>query len=230
MFLNPFGLDARRQRLVRKAPPGPLRDFLSTPFPPPGRPVAETPLLAVDFETTGLDPRKAHLLSVGCVAIDRARIELSTACHRLVRSTRKLEENNVAVHQLTDDQVSAGEPLEQVIAELLGRLAGRVLLAHHAVVEAGFLKTACRRLYGMTPLFPVIDTLRLARRRLERRNQPYQEGELRLFNLRERYGLPRYRAHNALCDAIATAELFLVQAGEGGGRRPPPLKNFLVRT
>ena len=55
----------------------------------------------------------------------------------------------------------------------------------------------------------MIDTEVLARRRLQRRNQPYRPGELRLSGLRERYQLPRYRAHNALSDALATAELFL---------------------
>jgi DNA polymerase-3 subunit epsilon len=56
---------------------------------------------------------------------------------------------------------------------------------------------------------PTIDTQVLARRRFERRDQPYQPKDLRLFNLRTTYGLPRYQAHNALSDALATAELFL---------------------
>ncbi|WP_293675636.1 hypothetical protein [Thiolapillus sp.] len=43
------------------------------------------------------------------------------------------------------------------------------------------------------------------------------------------YGLPRYQAHNALMDAIATAELFLAQLAHGNYQKPPPLKNFLLR-
>ncbi len=230
MRLPLFSLESRRRRAAREAPPGPLRDFLATPFPSPRTPIDEAPILAVDFETTGLEPRKDHLLSVGRVEIVRGRVELRTAHHQVIRSSRNLADENVAIHQLTDDQVAAGAPLAAVVEDLLRALAGRVLLAHHAAVESGFLKQACRRLYGAAPLFPVIDTLQLAKRQMERRNQPYQSGELRLFNLRERYRLPRYRAHDALCDAIATAELFLVQAAQSGGRKAPPLKNFLSRT
>jgi len=230
MRFNPFSLDARRERLARKAPSGPLRAFLSTAFPSPHTPIDRVPILAVDFETTGLDPARDHLLSVGRVEIVRGRVELRTARHQVIQSRRALAGDNVAIHQLTDDQVAEGRPLDAVITDLLRELAGKVLLAHHAAVETGFLKEACRRLYGMAPLFPVIDTLHLAKRQLERRNQPYQGSELRLFNLREKYGLPRYRAHNALCDAIATAELFLVQAANSRGRRAPPLKNFLLHT
>ena len=57
---------------------------------------------------------------------------------------------------------------------------------------------------------PVIDTQVLAKRRFERNNVPYQGKDLRLFNLRKSFNLPVYKAHNALLDAIATAELFLL--------------------
>ena len=38
--------------------------------------------------------------------------------------------------------------------------------------------------------------------------------ELRLWRARRRYGLPRYRAHDALIDALACAELYLAQTAE----------------
>ncbi|RTZ80766.1 MAG: DNA polymerase III subunit epsilon [Gammaproteobacteria bacterium] len=229
MPLNPFSNEAKRLRLLKKAPEGPLKRFLETPFPAPRTPIPEVPLLAMDFETTGLDPEKDHLLSVGHVQVVQGRIELATARHLVIHSKRTLDGDNVAIHQITDDQVADGTPLEIVIGGLLTELAGKVMLAHHAKVETGFLQAACHKLYGMAPVLPVIDTLMLAKRRFEQRNQPYKDKELRLFNLRERYGLPRYQAHNALCDAIATAELFLVQVGNSYSRKPPPLKNFLTR-
>ncbi len=228
MFSNPFGLDARRRRLLKRAPAGPLRDFLSVPFPAPDTPIDRVPILSVDFETTGLDPRRDRLLSIGCVQVERARVELASACHLVVRGAPALETRNVAVHQITDDQVAAGLSPEEAVGRLLERLAGRVMLAHHARVERGFLQATCRKLWGLAPVWPVIDTLHLARRTLERRSRPPQGSELRLFNLRQAEGLPRYKAHNALCDAIATAELFLVQVEQARHRRPPPLRRFLA--
>ena len=52
-------------------------------------------------------------------------------------------------------------------------------------------------------------------------------GDLRLFNLRERYHLPNYKAHNALSDAISTAELFLALAAESGDLAKHRLQAFL---
>ena len=47
-----------------------------------------------------------------------------------------------------------------------------------------------------------------------------QAGALRLWTARERRGLPVYRAHEALTDALACAELYLAQRAELAARRP----------
>ena len=57
----------------------------------------------------------------------------------------------------------------------------------------------------------MIDTLALEKRHLDQRDVAYDPSELRLSNLRRKFELPEHHAHNALCDAIATAELFMAQ-------------------
>ena len=57
----------------------------------------------------------------------------------------------------------------------------------------------------------MVDTLLIAKRRLDQRDVAYEPSELRLSNQRNFYQLPTYNAHNALSDAVATAELFLAQ-------------------
>ena len=56
MLHHLFGYEAKRKRCLRKAPPGVLKEFLSIPFPDIGERVDAIPILAVDFETTGLSP------------------------------------------------------------------------------------------------------------------------------------------------------------------------------
>ena len=76
---------------------------------------------------------------------------------------------------------------------------------------------------------PVVDTERLARQWFERRDKPFSPRDLRLSNLRARYNLPRYPAHNALNDALGCGELFAAQVAERESRQPMPLKTFLAR-
>ncbi|WP_457673123.1 exonuclease domain-containing protein [Thiolapillus sp.] len=223
-----FNAEQKRRKLLARAPEGPLRNYLGTAFPDRGLPIDQVPLLAMDFETTGLDAGSDHLLSVGHVELQGNRVRLATARHQIIHTDRDMADENISIHHITHDQVARGMSLGKVVESILQALAGKVLLAHHARVEIGFLQQACRRLYGMAPVVPAIDTMQLARQRLERAQQPYKAADLRLFNLRKQYGLPAYQAHNALMDAIATAELFLAQLAHGNYRRPPPLKNFLL--
>ncbi|MBA6225633.1 MULTISPECIES: exonuclease domain-containing protein [unclassified Colwellia] len=209
-----FGYEAQRKRMLKRAPEGPLRDFLSVPFPPLYTPLNCIPILAVDFETTGLDAVQDKLLSVGCVELNFNQIKLGSSYHQIINAKGSLKANNVTIHQITDDQKDQGQPLAEVIEQLLKRLAGKVMLVHFARIERQFLRQACLELYGMAPPFPIIDTLVVAKRRLDKRDVAYDPSELRLLALREKYDLPEHYAHNALNDAIATAELLLAQLSE----------------
>jgi DNA polymerase-3 subunit epsilon len=224
-------LEFRRKRLLQRTPAGPLHVYLSQAFVDTQQDYRKVTYLAIDMETTGLDSRRDHILSIGTVEVTGDAIDLATARHRIVSSDQPLPEQSVAIHHLTDDLIAGGEPIAVVLAEVLQNLAGKVLLAHHAAIETGFLDSACQRLFGAGFLAPVVDTLALAQQQLYRRNAVVNSGALRLAALRERYHLPRYKAHNALSDALAAAELFLAQAAErrGNVEATLPLKRLLVK-
>ena len=224
-----LGLDYCRRRLLRRAVPGPLRDYLATPFPDPATDYRSVEFVALDLETTGLDPANDEILSIGLVALKAGRIDLGTAAHHLVSPERAIPERSATIHQITDDRAAQGDALADVLPQLLYRLAGRVLLGHHVRIEREFLDAACRRLYRMPFIVPVADTQALIRRWLERRNQPFSGPDMRLHALRERYRLPRYKAHNALTDAVATAELFCAFVAKRDLGMRVPLKLFLER-
>ncbi len=209
-----IGYEAQRKRMLKKAPKGPLYNFLSVPFPQLFTPFDQVPILAVDFETTGLDAIQDKLLSVGCVDLIDNQIKLGSSYHQIISSRGRLTPDNVSIHQITDDQKDQGQSLAQVIEQLLQRLAGKVMLVHFARIERQFLRQACIELYGMAPVIPMIDTLMVAKRRLDKKDVAYDPSELRLSTLRTKYNLPDHYAHNALNDAIATAELLLAQTNE----------------
>jgi DNA polymerase-3 subunit epsilon len=224
MFQTLIGIDARRKRLLKKAPAGPLRDFLAVPFPDPSTPLDKTPILAVDFETTGLDAVKDQILSIGFIEMENCEILVSSAYHQVINTRGNLDEKNVIIHQITDSHKSTGEALNTAVEALLQALAGKVMLVHFGRIEKTFLTAACRELYGLAPIFPMIDTLFMAKRRMDMRTAGYDPSELRLFQLRDHHGLPAYSAHNALSDALATAELFLVETALMNRKKSPPLK------
>ncbi|MFA5626622.1 MAG: 3'-5' exonuclease [Thiohalomonadaceae bacterium] len=226
MFSWLFSLDYRRRRLAARTAPGPLRDYLETPFVPAKKDCRQLQCLALDLETTGLDSKNDFIVSFGWVLLQGQHIDLASAQHRLVRLHCAIPEASAVIHQITDDEVASGEELANIMPELLQLLAGKVLIAHHASIELGFLNATCEQLYGSGFLAPVIDTQYLAQRQFEQQNHCIRSGETRLGSLRQRYNLPRYTAHNALSDALAAAELYLAQLAERNGARMVPLKSM----
>jgi DNA polymerase-3 subunit epsilon len=165
------------------------------------------------------------VLSIGWVPVDGRAIMLAGA-RRVLVSDGEAVGPSATIHGLTDDVLSGGSPLESALAALLHDLAGRALLAHFARIETGFLSYACQRIWGEGLACAVVDTFVLERRALQAKarggrwqSEP-EQGALRLWTARERRGLPVYRAHEALTDALACAELYLAQRSELAARSP----------
>lgn len=170
-------------------------------------------LLALDVETSGLSSTRDRLLAVGWVPVDGTRIDLSGARRRVVRQDDPGD--TVTIHGLTHDDLHAGQPCAEVLAELRSALDGRVLLAHHAPFDLAFLNAAFRALGEQPVRPPIICTLDLQRRLVGRHGEVPQDA-LRLWSARNRYGLAPTKAHDALADALACAELYLAQVAELG--------------
>jgi DNA polymerase-3 subunit epsilon len=200
----------------RDYPAGPVRDLAAAPpLARPTTPFREIDFLAVDIETTGLKPRRDHVLAVGWVPVTAAEVVLGGARGTAVRPPSGTGVGESAtVHGLTDDLLGGAPPLADVLPELLAALHARVLLAHFTPIELDFLARAVRAAYGARLPLTAVDTLALHQRLLGGAHREMPPGALRLDAARRHFGLPRYSAHRPVTDAIATGELVLAQAAE----------------
>lgn len=211
-----FGGRGRSGRTPRsKFATGALKDFYEVPAPHPSTSLDELPLLAVDVETTGLNPEEHQIVSIGWVPVTGHVIELGGAGYTVIRGSEGFSVGSSAViHQLTDDEIAAGIGMEDALTQFLAALRGRVLLAHFAPMEKDFLSLACLKYFGAPLQMPIVDTFGIERRHMEKM-ATYPRGEdLRLARVRARYNLPQYSNHQALTDALACAELYLAQTRE----------------
>jgi DNA polymerase-3 subunit epsilon len=180
---------------------------------------------ALDLETGGLDPKRDPIIAVGMLPVRAGRVRLGEGYRTLVRPAdgRPIDPASIRAHQLVWGEVKDAPGVAEVLPEVDRRLAEGVLLVHHRAIDVAFLKDAYRRCGMRWPSPPVVDTVDLlvkhARRALMK--QPELRPDPPTLNLsaaREAHGLPPYQAHDALTDALATAELFLVLRHALGAR------------
>ena len=171
---------------------------------------------ALDLETGGLDPRMDPIISVGMVPIRSGVIRLGESFSTLIRPDpgRPIKPESVRAHQLLAGDLRKSPPLQAVLLEVGRRLEGGVLLVHNRGIDLPFLKEGHART-GLPWKKPrVVDTVDLIVKAASRRRFIRPEGNempsLNLSEARRVHGLPDYQAHDALIDAVSTAELFLV--------------------
>ncbi|TVQ43637.1 MAG: 3'-5' exonuclease [Gammaproteobacteria bacterium] len=191
----------------------------------PGMTLEEAPLIALDVETTGLDPRRHSIISIGVVPFDLDRIRFSQRRQWLLKPRFPLESHSVTLHHITHADLAHAPDLDEVLEDLLQAMAGRLPVVHYRSIERRFLESAIRFRLGESLVFPVIDTMaleaRFHRQPLSARIRRWLGGgqlSLRLQDCRARYGLPGYSPHHAVIDALATAELLQAQVAARLGR------------
>ncbi len=165
---------------------------------------------ALDFELTGLDPAVDEIISFGAIPIEDGRVRLRDATSGLVRPTREISEESIRVHGIRASEVARAPSLHDALPPLLKTLAGRIVVAHTATVERAFLGRALRAL-GLRLRGPIVDTETLGRLWLHERDGRTLR-RLPLPLLASALGLPAERPHDALGDALTTAQAFIALA------------------
>jgi len=165
----------------------------------------------VDLETTGLDPKRDEIISFASVPIEDGRVIVGGVRTAVIRPERMPEAETIRIHGLRPADLVNAPALPEVLDLILEALAGRVLVAHVAWVERGFLAAAIKPA-GLRLVAPVLDTAALARH-VRGRNRRDDAEPLPLSEAATSLGLPVHRPHHAEGDALTTAQLFLALAG-----------------
>lgn len=210
-------------RLSRARTAG-ARAYASAPLPAPATPWREAEWCVVDLELSGLDPRRHEIVSFGAVPVLDGRAALAQSVSGLVRPAGEISPDSIRIHGLRAGDLASAPPLQEALEPLFGAMAGRGLVAHVARVERAFLGRAFARL-GTRLRGPVVDTAVIGRLWLSER-----EGRLgpepRLDDLAGAMGVPVQAQHDALGDALTTAQVFIAAATHLSALAPETVRSL----
>ena len=148
--------------------------------------------VAFDLETTGLDSRKDQIIEIGAVIMKNG-VEVDRY-QTFVDPKQKLSAITSELTGITDAMLKGAPTIDQVLPEFLKFVGDRVLVAHNADFDTGFVQTACKKL-GYDYRYTSVDTLVLSKVLMP---------ALKKFKLNlvaDALNLPEFRHHRAADDA-----------------------------
>lgn len=161
--------------------------------------------IALDLETTGLDPARDRIVEIGAIAIHRGDIVLHDCFHRVLSGSGTISAENRVVHGVTAQEQYDGSALADALDALIAWVDDAPFVGFFTEFDVKFLRTAIasHSHKGAAKSFAAnhIDVQRIA---------PVLFPEVKAKSLGEwskAMKTPIKKQHRALADALATAHL-----------------------
>ena len=162
---------------------------------------AQTRIVAIDLETTGLSFSRDRVVEVAAVCWHNGRE--TGVFHSLVNPERWIPASVIRIHGITDEMVKDQPAMADILPPLLECCDADLLVAHNASFDVQFLQGECQRAGVALRHGMVVDTRDLAKIYLP------ECPNYRLETIKTVLGFGDQQAHRALADARDCLEIFL---------------------
>ena len=172
-------------------------------------------IVALDLETTGLDPQRDGIIEIGAVRFSKRRVEDEFTS--LINPGKQISKFITQLTGITNAMVRNAPRIEEVIEELEGFVGDLPVLGHNVKFDLGFV-----RQLGILKYNEGLDTYDLASVLLP------SAGRYNLGALGQILGIPLPATHRALDDARVT-HLIYEQLFEKASNLPLDILAEIVR-
>jgi DNA polymerase-3 subunit epsilon len=188
-----------------------LRALEALPHPSLHAPHAAMRYVTVDVETTGLDMRHDRVLSIGAVAVEGREIDLSHCFEVVLRQPESSSTENILVHRIGGQRQMAGCAPADALLDFLDYVRLSPLVAFRAEFDRHMIDRALRETLGTHTRGAWLDLAQVL-------PALYPSNECRTMDdWLDRMGVRMLARHDAVADALATAQMLQVSLHAADG-------------
>ncbi len=171
----------------------------------------EAPLdevVVFDTETTGLNPKKDEILSIGAVKVRGNKILMSEKFELFVKPRFEVNETSIKIHQIRNiDVQNALEPRE-AIEQFLHFIGARPLVGYYLEFDVAMINKYLKAWLNIYLPNPQIELSGLYH---DKKIKRIPDGviDLRFDVMMKELGLPIFGKHDALNDAMMSAMMYV---------------------
>lgn len=170
------------------------------------QPLEQARYVVVDVETSGLNLNRDRLIAIGAVAVKAGEIILSDSFEVVLQQQTASAPDNILVHGIGGSTQTSAVPPQEALLRFLEYLGKDPLVAFHVTFDKTMLCNAFRQYLGFKFQHPWLDLAYVMPGLYPDRSQRF----LSLDDWLTYFDIPSHARHNALSDALGTAQLFLI--------------------
>ncbi len=162
--------------------------------------------VVVDVESSGLNVYSDHLIAIGAVTVSDARVVFAGSFYSVLRQKKASNDNNILVHRIGGTSQIEGEEPVEVLLRFLEYIGKAPLVGFHSPFDEIMIRKAIRYYLGKRFDRTWTDLAWLAPAIV-----PECGGKPKsLDEWSHVFHITNFHRHDALADALATAQLFLI--------------------
>lgn len=161
-----------------------------------------------DCETTGLNPKKDDIISIGAVKIKNNTIQTSEQFTRFVKPKTKLQSEAIKVHHIREIDLKGAEDIDKVIDEFLDFIGNKILVGYFLEFDIAMINRYLKPKIGIKLPNKSLEVSALY---YDYKIEAIPQGhvDLRFNTIMDELNIPHFGKHDALNDAIMTSMMFL---------------------
>lgn len=168
----------------------------------------EEEFVSFDCETTGLNPKKDEILSIGAVRIKDNKIELSNSFERFLKTVQDIPEETIKIHYIRPCDIENSIEAKVAIEEFLHFIGNRTLIGYYIKFDIAMINKYAKALIGTTIPNKSIELSSMYYKRHQKKSS-HEFVDLKFNTIMDRLDLPQLGQHDALNDAIMSAMMYL---------------------
>lgn len=164
--------------------------------------------VCLDCETSGLNPKKDEILSIGAVHIKENKILMRKTFNIFLKPSKNINPESIKIHHIRPIDLENGMNPKEAIYELLEFIGSKPIVGYYIKFDVAIISRYTKEFIGVKLPNETIEVSSMYYK-TRKESSDYQFIDLKFDTILKNLDIPALGKHDALNDAIMTSMIFL---------------------
>lgn len=164
--------------------------------------------VCLDCETSGLNPRKDEILSIGAVHIKENKILMRKTFNIFLKPSKNIDAESIKIHHIRPVDLENGMNPQEAIFQLLEFIGSRPIVGYYIKFDVQIISKYTKEFIGINLPNETIEVSSMYYK-TRKKSSDYEFIDLKFDTILKNLDIPALGKHDALNDAIMTSMMFL---------------------